>query len=180
LGHLKLAKEILKKWKLDEVWFLPAAMSPHKQHVPTSSFDHRFNMCQLAIEGDPFFKVLDIESKRPPPSYTIDTLKQLLPQFPQDQFFWILGEKSVNDFFKWRAPEEIVALVNVVVGSEKKSPPKLQGDPAILSAIKRGWTEMGILKISGTEVRRRVRDNLDISLLVPPKIVDYIHRNNLY
>src|SRR4051794_1314404 len=78
LGHINLAFELMEKKSLDEVWFIPARISPHKMHLHPTSFAHRVKMLDLALEGIPQFKINEIENQLPLPSYTINTIKAIL------------------------------------------------------------------------------------------------------
>src|SRR5262245_45580112 len=113
LGHLHLAKALMKKKKLAEVWFCPARISPHKLDEPLPTpIEHRLNMVQLAVEDEPRFRVLDLEAKRKGPSYTVDTLEELAAQEKQRKvprkLFLIITEELLPGFFHWKDPARIV------------------------------------------------------------------------
>src|ERR1700741_3811719 len=81
LGHLNLAIDMLEKRNLDEIWFCPAWISPHKlAKEPAAAAHHRLAMLQLAIAGIPQFRILDVEIQRQGPAYTVDTLRELIEQ----------------------------------------------------------------------------------------------------
>src|SRR5438105_3067980 len=77
LGHLILAEQCREQGQLDEVWFAPANLPPHKQGQPVTPFDRRAEMVELAIAGNAAFRVEPIEGERPGPNYTADTLEEL-------------------------------------------------------------------------------------------------------
>lgn len=66
-GHLNLAFELMEKGGLDEIWFIPAAINPHKMGAPPLAIEHRLAMVKLAIQEIPQFQLKDLESGRPPP-----------------------------------------------------------------------------------------------------------------
>src|SRR4026209_1850424 len=75
-GHLLLAEYCRDERSLDEVWFVPASVAPHKQgHLPTDG-SHRFAMLELAVRDNPTFRVSRVELDRGGVSYTADTLAQ--------------------------------------------------------------------------------------------------------
>ncbi len=172
-GHLNLAFEMLEKRGLDEVWFCPAWMNPHKLVGQASSTIDRLEMVRLAIEAIPQFKVIDNEVRRGGISYTVDTLRELKAEHPENQFFLILGADSVDLFFKWKEPEEILSLCEVLVGSRTK--PEISQE-----ILKENYVPTRLLDISATDIRSRVNKYLYISHLVPGKVVDYIYSNRLY
>lgn len=94
-GHLNLAIELMESHHLDEVWCIPAPQSPHKMEQPPVSFLHRKAMLALAIRDIPQFQLKDLEGHRPPPSYTVDTVKEILAKAKEHphppQFYLLLG-----------------------------------------------------------------------------------------
>lgn len=66
-GHLNLATSILEARGLDEVWFCPAWISPHKQAFPPSDPLIRKEMVKAAIQDYPAFSLLDVELSRKGP-----------------------------------------------------------------------------------------------------------------
>ena len=46
LGHLMLAENAYDFYKLDEVWFIPAADHPHKAGQPILDYYHRSRMTE--------------------------------------------------------------------------------------------------------------------------------------
>src|SRR5215467_14081281 len=76
-GHLLLAECCREQCSLDEVWFLPAATPPHKQGRTLTSAAERVEMLELAIGGQPTFRVCRAEIERGGVSYTVDTLAHL-------------------------------------------------------------------------------------------------------
>lgn len=165
IGHLNFAVEMKEKLGLDEVWLIPALINPFKQNAPPIEASHRLNMCRLSIKGISFLKVNNIELKRKPPSFTVDTLRELTGKYHSVQFYLLLGEDTYVNFSKWKESEEITRLATLAVGA-------CNGDS------KR--TKIRRIDISSTEVRERLKKNLCIRHLVPSKVVDYISKNQLY
>lgn len=182
-GHINLALSLKEIHQLDEVWFCPAYINPHKkEQAPLVSAEQRLEMLELALEGLPSFFVLDIEIKKKSTSYTIDTIRSLLAreEGKQEQLFLLLGEDALQNFAQWREPEEIVKLVPLLIGMRESSY-NLESFPTDLqSAIKKGMTRTRVMDISSTEVRDRLKKRLYCGHLVPAKILDYITRNGLY
>ena len=69
-GHIELAKTVIKKVGLDEIWFIPTFDQPLKDsHV--ENFSDRKKLLEIAIKPYRKMKVCDIELSMPQPSYTI-------------------------------------------------------------------------------------------------------------
>lgn len=181
-GHLNLAIDILEARELDEIWFCPARLNPHKQAAqPVADITHRVEMLRLAISDIPQFKIIEIEAKKEGPSYSIDTLRALLASEKNNNFSLILSDDVIPGFFNWHQPEEIVKLVPLLIGrrsTTRVSP--LIGNPVIVKAFEDGMTPTHFMDISSTEIRRRLAKGLYCGHLVPEKVMDYIYRNQLY
>lgn len=187
VGHLNLAFELMEKKQLDQVWFIPVQLNPHKTaQDPPVSFDHRLAMTQLAIEGIPCFDVKDVERQRPPPSYTIHTLQALIAEEAFNpsphQFYLLMGEDALPGFIRWHLPEEIVRLVPLLIGSRSGIWQYEMGAYSlpIREAIQKGLTSTRLMDVSGTDIRRRFKQGLYCGHLVPLSVLHYIQENQLY
>lgn len=185
-GHLKLATSLASMHGLEEVWFCPARVSPHKQDDPPTSVIHRLNMLELAVRDVPGFFLMDIEAKKEGPSYTIDTIRELVKReeghIPERKIYLMLSDEALPGFFKWKDPEEIIKLVPLLIGSRfcLRDCPQFKGSQSILKAIEEGWSPTDVIEISSTEIRERLKLREDCTQFVPKKVLDYIYENNLY
>lgn len=185
-GHINLALELMEKRELNEVWFLPAHLNPHKADTRPASFAQRLEMVKLAIQDIPAFTVKAVEGERPPPSYTIDTIHACLALAAQDpvprQFYWLMGADSMANFNRWYQYEEIVRLVPLLIGARwSHLPPEITEDHSLLrTALQDGFTQTRLLDIDSTEVRRRLIENLYCGHLVPSQVMAYIQQEGLY
>ncbi|MBA3958321.1 MAG: nicotinate (nicotinamide) nucleotide adenylyltransferase [Parachlamydiaceae bacterium] len=182
-GHINLAIQVKELHQLDEIWFCPVQISPHKLDTQPTSFAHRHKMLGIALQGVPGCAITDVESKRPGPSFTIDTLTALKADHPDVQFYLIMGDDAIPGFFRWHKPEEIVRMVPIIVGTRSLVPydiTKLTGNEEICDAIRKGITPTRLLDISSTEIRQRLRTGSYCGHLVPEKVIDYICANHIY
>src|ERR1700692_4776374 len=76
-GHLILAREAREALNLEKVILVPAAVSPFKGCAAAASGDMRLKMLQVAIESEEGLAIDDCELRRPPPSWTIDTVLEI-------------------------------------------------------------------------------------------------------
>src|SRR5262249_55888086 len=109
-GHLLLAETCREQCRLDAVWFVPAAVPPHKQARELSSAENRVEMLKLAIAGNEAFSVYQMEIERGGVSYTVDTLEQLHAEDPTRELFFLMGADSLADLPTWRNPRRICEL----------------------------------------------------------------------
>ncbi len=179
-GHINLALELKERCKLKQVWLIPAFLSPLRTEEQSVEPEKRFKMAQLAVADLPDFRVLDIEINRPGPSYTIDTIKELLPR--GDKFAWLMGSDVLQEFSQWKDYAEIVRLLPLFIASRLGMP---ESSLAPFSAdvkqyLQKGLVEIPQMDISATTVRERIKKGLYCGHLVPPKVLDYIYENQLY
>ena len=182
-GHLNLARELKEKCHLDEVWFYPAKMAPFKEGLGTVSPEHRLCMVQLATQGIPGLRVIDIELYREGPSYTVDTLRLLTEQEHgrSKEFRLLLGADAAAHFSKWKDPEEIIRLAPLCVGCRSyEAVFSASNSPVIAKALEEGSVETSLVEVSSTDVRSRLQSGLPCDHLVPASVLAYISQNNLY
>ncbi|MBE6996103.1 MAG: nicotinate (nicotinamide) nucleotide adenylyltransferase, partial [Ruminococcaceae bacterium] len=117
LGHITAARAVFDLLKLDRLFLIPAGLPPHKTMPPGSpTANQRLEMTRLAGEqldiGDKV-EVLDIELLRKGKSYTSDTLAALKAQFPEDEFWLLMGTDMFLTLQAWHAPEEVLRLAGI-------------------------------------------------------------------
>lgn len=180
-GHLVLAEACREACRLDEVWFVPAQISPHKLDAKTSPPAQRIDMLEFALAGLPEFRISRIEVDRPGPSYTVDTLERLTRERPADEWFLFLGADSVVDFSLWRSPSRIAELATLVIVNRGRTPAPLDAIRSLVSAERPPLEVMmpGI-DISATDIRRRAATGRSIRFLVPRAVEHYIREKRLY
>jgi nicotinate-nucleotide adenylyltransferase len=183
-GHLNLGVELKEKCDLKEVWFIPTYASPLKEK-PQIEGVRREEMIRLALKGIDGFKVVDHEVRNENSSYTIDTVTALIQLFPSQKFTLILGEDAALQLPSWKEPEKLIQLLPLLVGarSRVKLKEKIENkhfSPSLEAAIVAGIHETNLFDISGTEIRKRLKNKLYCGHLVPAKVLDYIYENQLY
>ena len=174
-GHLITAQSVKEIRNLDKIIFIPAFISPHKQHTKASSAQHRLNMLRLAIENIPFFECSDFEINQHTVSYTVDTLREFKKKY--DEIDLIIGYDNIFDFHTWKEPDELLKLANIVVLKRKSSHPLNFIDKYVKAAT---FVQTRGIEISATDIRMRVSEGLPIYYLVPEIVLNYINKNNLY
>lgn len=174
VGHVSVARDLADALELDEVVWIPAFRSPHKEHDPVTDSALRLEMVERAIEADPRFRVDDRELRRPGPSYTVDTLRELTqgPLAGADEIVLIMGVDQYDAFERWRDPERIRAMATIAV---------MDRDGAAATATPGVVTvPVGRVDVSSTQVRDRVAEGMPIAGWVPDRVADIIRREGLY
>ena len=184
VGHLTLAEAALGYLSLDRVLFVPAGEPWRKTDREITPSEHRLAMVRLAIEGCPQYEVSTLEVDRPGPSYTVDTLGDLLARHgPEAELYLILGEDALLDLPNWREPQRIIALawLAVALRSPGRDLEVTELEKAI-PGISRRLTvlPMSYVDVSGTALREWLRKGVDLKGLVPPSVEAYIKEHRLY
>ena len=187
VGHLVLAEQCREKCRLDEVWFVPAALPPHKLDAVISPAKNRVEMIELAIAGNPQFKVCPIELDRAGPSYTVVTLEQLHAEDPSRELFLLVGADSIREMPTWRQPQRILELATIVAVNRGRD---LQADQVtqrqVIQSFGAGaaerieFVEMPAIDISASDIRRRVSEGRSLRYLVPRAVEMYLREQGIY
>ncbi len=168
-GHLILAREAREALDFEKIIFVPAAVSPFKRRAPTASGETRLAMLRAAIQGEKGFEVDDCEVRRPPPSWTIDTIEEMRKREPVAEIYLLVGEDNVATLDRWQRFDELKKLVRFVVldrtGSEAQRAYQI---------VRRK------IDISATNIRARVACGQSIRYLVPQAVEEIICREKLY
>ena len=184
LGHLIVADEARETLGLDEVLFIPAGRPWVKAGTLVSAACHRMATVAIADRPTPWFRALDLDVKRPGPTYTVDTLLELRSRLGEKaDLYLILGLDSVQDMARWHQPAQIFELCTVVGMSR---PGVLDLDHAALEDVATNAAARVILlegpqvSLSGTDLRRRVGEGRSITYRVPEAVEAYIYEHGLY
>jgi nicotinate-nucleotide adenylyltransferase len=198
-GHLRLAEEARECWPLDRLVFIPAQLNPLKQGgAEATPGEHRLEMLRLALADRSDCDILDLELRRPGPSFMVDTIRELRVRYPDAEFVLVLGMDAFRLFPRWKAWPEIVEMAHLLVGTR---PGEEAVDPqSVLSIESPGsiWYDETLgayrfktgnllrfyantpLDIAATDIRRRIAEGLSIRYLTPSAVVEYIQKNGFY
>ncbi|MFD3447662.1 nicotinate-nucleotide adenylyltransferase [Microbacteriaceae bacterium 4G12] len=171
-GHLLIASEVQDALKLDEVWFMPNQIPPHKMGKEVTSVDNRVEMLRLATEQMPHFSLCLVELTRQGPSYTYDTVVQLKEQYPDTCFYFIIGGDMVEYLPKWYKVEELLKLITFVGVTRLGY--------ALTTPYDMITLEIPEFAVSSSLIRERFSKKKTTNYLLPEKVKDYIERNGLY
>jgi nicotinate-nucleotide adenylyltransferase len=129
-GHLAVARSAREQFNLKDIFFVPAAVPPHKPGLPIVSFEHRYAMVALATAEEKAFLPSLLEAPRPtnllqfrnaketnaPPNYTINTVRRLrLTLGARDKLFLIVGADSFLQIGSWREPVALLEEAEMII-----------------------------------------------------------------
>jgi nicotinate-nucleotide adenylyltransferase len=114
-GHIHLATLAKEAADLDEVWFLPCRVSPHKTDRPPTPGAIRAEWLRTALGGIPWAKTDLTELETEGPSYSYLTMGKLSALHPGNEWFWIMGGDQWVALPTWRHPEILAGLAEFIV-----------------------------------------------------------------
>ena len=188
-GHLKLALLALDHLDLDELRFVPTALSPHKPDPGGPGIDARLRLLTEALKGlDDRCRVDTIEVERGGASYTVDTLESLSRQEPGTAWILIMGSDQLPGLPDWRRVTRIFELASAAVALRPgarflvpqvagvQAVPTWSGEPGELVAL----PPTG-LDLASTDLRERLREApLEDPGGLSPQVLGTIQSENLY
>lgn len=184
LAHLAMARCALQQKNLDQIWFMPSKNPPHKDRNRVSDEKLRSVLVQLAIEGESQFVYSDYELKREEITYTAKTLTMLRKAYPEDEFFFILGEDSLAQFEEWYHPEIILRYaVILAVNRGNISLEEMKQQAEALSEKYGGVIEVIPMKrmdISSSMIRKKLKEGENVQAFLPEKVYQYICAHQCY
>jgi nicotinate-nucleotide adenylyltransferase len=164
MGHLHMAAAVLNCELVDEVVFVPSVQNPWK--TDSTDFRNRCFMIQLAIDDMERCSLSSIDYRNTEPYYSVNTLKMLQEEYPEDELYLIVGADIVNSIKDWHEGEWILENFNLITIARQGS----EAEAVIKKTI----------NVSSTEIRTLISDGKQIYPLVPKVIAQYIKRYNLY
>jgi nicotinate-nucleotide adenylyltransferase len=176
------AQEAHWQLELDSVLLMPVGEAPHKQVDEDPGREARFELCRLAAESDGWLSASRREVDRDGPSYTVDTLRHMRDEAPEDELFFVMGGDAATGLGGWREPQELLRLATVAV-AERESARRDQVTAAIADLAGGDgvrFFSMPTIEVSSTLVRERVGRGRPIRHLVPDAVADEIERAGLY
>jgi len=176
LGHYELANYLIENDIVDEVWFLVSPCNPLKNRADLIDEYIRLDMLILAIKNNDCFKASDVEFTLPIPSYSIDTLRVLKGDYPENQFCLIIGSDNALVFDQWKEYSNLLSEFPILVYPRRGYN---------FDEVKERYPQMKLISspfydISSTQIRDFIVQKKDVSSWLHPSVLQYIEENKLY
>ena len=182
-GHLVIANEVLDKYNMEKIIFIPAGNPPHKK-TPNASSSDRYLMANLATISNDKFVVSNIEIMKEGKSYTMNTVKELINTYGDTEFYFITGADALIDLPNWHEPDKLLKLCKFIAVSRPGF--NLLEIEKTIQTIKNQYDgqiellQVPMLQISSTDIRERIKIGRSAKYLLPETVEQYIIKNNLY
>lgn len=115
-GHFQLACHALQQFGFEKLIIIPSYQPPHKQ-PPYLPFSQRVEALHTLFDAVSKVEISSIESELTTPSYTIETLKAIVPHFESaDQSIpFLIGADALEKIESWHQAEMLCQKVCFIV-----------------------------------------------------------------
>lgn len=194
LGHLRSAVEIVERFGLAELRFMPSALPPHRE-APGVDPEVRARLVELAIAGEPRLACDRRELDRAGPSYTIDSLLSLRSELGRERpLLLVMGSDALAGLPHWHRWRELLPLCHILAlarpGWSLPDAGEAAGflaahrvDAGVLGERPAGGIHVATLRplpISATEIRGLLQSGRSARYLVPDPVHAYLQQHQLY
>ena len=182
-GHVRLCRQCMKSLQLDSMLVIPAKIPPHKDAPALAPDNDRIAMLKRAFAGLPV-TVSDIECRLSGKSYTVRTLRLLKEQYPDDDFYLLIGSDMLYTFEQWREYETILSLAQVVAGARHEDEyhalcEKKESFGALSDRIT--ILRIDVTEVSSTKIRAQLATGQQPDRFqLPKEVFQYIMEKGLY
>ncbi|NJP36518.1 nicotinate-nucleotide adenylyltransferase [Alkalicoccus luteus] len=176
IGHVIMAEEARIQFDLDEIWWMPNRIPPHKKMTSTPE-QLRIKMVKSVVQLSDSYRLCLKEMEREGPSYTSETVTRLIDDFPAYNFSFIMGGDSLAGFHKWNDFEKLQKNLSFIVMNRPGGP-----DPRVnlQEFTKLSFIEGVEMTISSTSIRSKRKSGAWNAFLVPEGVDSVIKEYGLY
>lgn len=170
-GHMIIAQYMLNFAGFNKIRFVVSPHNPLKDTENLWPAELRLELVKACASKHTDFEVTDIEFHLPTPSYTIDTLRLLQQNEPQNQFEVIMGSDNLANLPRWKGHEGI--LNDFVIHVYKRSGnenPELKAHPNVR------YYETPFLDISATMIRDYLMQQKSVRYLLPDAAFELLQK----
>lgn len=173
-GHLRIAEAVRLHFGYDKLVLVPSFKPAHKEVSDEVTFQQRFRMVELSVQGWKDVIVSPCEYERKGVSYSIDTIRYLREKYSLDSKpGLIIGDDLVPGFSRWHKVDELCSEADIIVCH--------RGRPEDLNfPYPHSYFQNPIFEASSTDIRNALKEGRDVGDLLPPQVLSYIRREGLY
>lgn len=181
-AHFGLTEQIINDYDIEKVLFMPVGDHYAKPGLLPSTL--RVEMLRQVCEEHDKFEVSTLETEGERQLPTIETLKLLQLEYPNQALWFVLGTDNLRDLPNWDDYEELLTdfYIFVLERGNDKAQDIIEGH-SVLKRLKDNIIVMNEeirTNCSSTIVRNRLRNGKRVEYLVPKAVHLYINENQLY
>lgn len=181
-AHIELAKEVLSKYKLDKVIFVPMGDNYNKKGLINEK--HRYNMLRIATKQCDKLEVSDMELNQNKSLTTLEAFKIIEEKYPNVEKYYIMGADNLNKMILSKDFKDLAKNYKyIIIGRNSIDCEELIKNNEILSENLKHFIIMENTKhneTSSTLVRNSLKQNSTNEYEVDENVLNYIENNKLY
>lgn len=184
-GHLMLGRYARDLFALDEIWFMPNGNPPHKENDSIESLTkHRVEMVRRAITGEKNFVLQLYEVNRKEVNYSYLTMEHFKEEYPEDEFYFIIGADSLFALERWVKPERLLKTC-VILAAYRDGKKTSEMEEQISYLNEKYNADIRLLRtpdvdISSSDIRQMLKEGKSIDEMVPNVVCKYIEEQHLF
>ncbi len=200
-GHMAVARAALAdpRFQLERIYLVPAAIPPHKQGQPITSYVDRLTMLELALKesGEQRLVASKLESadrETHTPNYSIDSVRRLKGTLRRQQkdanLYLMIGIDSFLQIASWREPAALLKECKFIIASRPGFSLADAADAlpkSVTAALSKNQIGQRIFllptvaeDVSSTQIRAAVAKGHALESFVPESVANYIEEHRLY
>ena len=184
-GHLMLGRYAKELFGLEQIWYMPNGNPPHKSDESIETMTrHRVEMVRLAIEEEEGFTLQLYEVNRKDVNYSYMTMEYFSKEYPQHEFYFIIGADSLFNIDGWKCPERLLKTCTILAAyRDGKTTEEMERQIQYLN--EKYDADVRLLNtpdvdISSSEIKSRIKEKKSIRDLIPAKVYSYIKEHDLF
>lgn len=164
-GHIAIARAMVDHADVDEVWLMVSPQNPLKQASGLLADELRLALTQRAVSDIPHVSASDYEFRLPRPSYMWNTLQHLSADYPDRDFYLLIGADNWLVFNRWYRAADIIAHYPIRIYPRRGYDIAPDSLPPTVRLV-----DTGLHDVSSTLIRERIQRGEDITRLIPASI----------
>ncbi len=177
-GHIAAAVAAQTQVGLDDV-VLMVANEPWQKvgDRQVTSAQVRWEMTEALVEEISGLRADDREIRRGGPTFTVDTLEEILAEQPNTEIFLIVGADTAERLETWHRASDVVRLSTIVIVNRDKS---TNAAPGFLRDARVLNVTMNPVDVSSSGIRDAVARGESIESLTSSSVASIIRDRSLY
>ena len=177
-GHLAAALAVQTQVALDEL-VLMVANEPWQKvgDRQVTAAQVRFEMTKALVAGISGLRADDREICRGGPTFTVDTLEEILGEEPDSEIFLIVGADTANRLETWHRASDVVRLSTIVIVNRDDS---TNAAPGFLRDAQVVNVSMNPVDVSSSAIREAVARGESINSLTSSSVASIVRDRSLY
>ena len=178
LGHRAAALAVQTQVGLDEI-VLMVANEPWQKvgDRQVSAAQVRWDMTDALVQGISGLRADDREIRRGGPTFTVDTLEEILSDQPDTEIFLIVGADTAERLETWHRASDVVGLSTIVIVNRDETTNTAPGflrDARVLNVT------MNPVDVSSSALREAVARGESIDAMTSSSVASIIRDCSLY